>query len=113
MAKYLIDANLPYYFSLWNTPDFLHISNIDDSMSDEEIWEYAKQNNLTIITKDADFPLKVLYKGIPPKVIHIKFGNLKMKEFHRVISDLWQMVEQSLENNRLINLYSDRIESIK
>jgi hypothetical protein len=23
MAKYLIDANLPYYFGLWNNPDYI------------------------------------------------------------------------------------------
>jgi predicted nuclease of predicted toxin-antitoxin system len=63
MAKYLIDANLPYYFGLWNNPDYIHVKDINDSWSDEQIWDYAKQNGLIIITKDADFSIKVLYKG--------------------------------------------------
>jgi len=61
MPKFLIDANLPYYFSLWNNEDFIHVKDIDDSLTDDAIWNYAKQNNLTIITKDSDFSLKVLY----------------------------------------------------
>ena len=113
MAKYLIDANLPYYFGLWNNPDFIHVNDIDDSLSDDQIWNYAKEHNLTIITKDADFSIKVLYKGVPPKVVHLKFGNLKIRDFHEIISRTWIEIERNLEANSLINVYLDRIESIK
>jgi len=37
MAKFLIDANLPYHFSLWNSVDFIHVADIDDTWSDEVI----------------------------------------------------------------------------
>jgi predicted nuclease of predicted toxin-antitoxin system len=113
MAKYLIDANLPCYFSLWNNPDFVFVKDIDDSWTDSQIWDYAKNNQLTIITKDADFSTKVLYFGTPPKVIHIKFGNLKIKEFHEVISKMWNEIEKMIESNNLLNVYLDRIEAIK
>jgi len=80
MPKYLIDANLPYYFSLWNT---------------------------------ADFSLKVLYKGTPPKVIHIRFGNLKIRDFHNTISSMWSIIERTIEECNLINVYIDKIEYVK
>ena len=113
MAKYLIDANLPYYFGLRNNLDFIHVKDIDDSLSDEQIWDYAKQNDLIIVTKDADFSLNVLIKGPPPKVIHIKFGNLKMSAFHDTLSKRWNAIEDKIEEHNLINVYIDRIESIK
>lgn len=113
MAKYLIDANLPYYFGLWNNPDYVHVKDLDDSWSDDIIWDYAKQHNLVIITKDADFSLKVLYKGSPPKVVHLKFGNLKIRNFHGIIAKIWDVIENNLEDHSLINVYFDRIESIK
>jgi predicted nuclease of predicted toxin-antitoxin system len=113
MAKYLIDANLPYYFALWNNEGFIHFKDIDDSLSDEQIWDFANQNNLIIISKDADFSLKVLIKGSPPKVIHLKFGNLKMSAFHDVISKNWSEIESRIEDNCLVNVYFDKIESIK
>lgn len=113
MAKYLIDANLPYYFKLWDNPDFLHLKDIDDTLSDEHIWNFAKENKLIIITKDADFSLKVLRKGTPPKVIHIKFGNLRMREFHSLILKNWKNIDEKIENFNLINVYIDRIEFIK
>ncbi|GEM_PF-2691102 len=55
MKKFVIDVNPPYYFSLWNTEVFVHMRDINDEWSDEQIWNYAKDNNLTIITKDSDF----------------------------------------------------------
>lgn len=113
MAKYLVDANLPYYFALWNNDDFIHVRDLDDTWSDETIWQYARDNRLTIITKDADFSTKVLYKGAPPKVIHLKIGNMRIKDFHQFISMIWQEVSSMTENYNLINVYSDRIEAIK
>ena len=44
MAKYLIDANLPYYFGLWNNSDFKHVKDLNDTWSDDEIWNYANNN---------------------------------------------------------------------
>ncbi|HHN47432.1 MAG TPA: hypothetical protein ENN08_00595 [Bacteroidales bacterium] len=112
-AKYLIDANLPYFFSLWNSPDFIHVRDIDDSWDDDKIWNYAKEQGLTIITKDADFSLKVLLRGAPPKVVHIRFGNLKMRDFHDKISGLWGKIEAGIMQSNLINVYFDRVEMIK
>ena len=81
MSKFLIDANLPHYFSLWNNPDFIHLKDINDEWTDEQVWVYAKENNLTIITKDSDFSNKIKLKNSPPKVIHMRFGNMKMYPF--------------------------------
>ncbi len=113
MAKYLVDANLPYYFGLWNNSEFIHVKDLNDSWSDEVIWQYALENNLIIITKDADFSTKVMFKGAPPRVVHLKFGNLRIKEFHNLISKIWIDIEILIVDNSLINVYFDRIESIK
>ena len=78
MKKYLIDVNLPYYFSIWNTPEYIHQKDICDDWSDERIWTYAKENNLTIVSKDSDFSNRIMLKEPPPKVIHIRIGNMKI-----------------------------------
>lgn len=31
MAKYLVDVNLPYYFSLWDGEDFIHQADLGDT----------------------------------------------------------------------------------
>ncbi|MGI8951902.1 MAG: DUF5615 family PIN-like protein [Chitinophagaceae bacterium] len=93
MSKYLIDVNLPYYFSLWNSEEFIHQKNINDEWTDDMIWNYAKENNLIIVTKDKDFSLKQIAEGAPPKLIHIRFGNVKMKTFFHILTSVGLMLK--------------------
>jgi predicted nuclease of predicted toxin-antitoxin system len=112
MVKFLIDVNLPYYFSLWNSGEFIHQNDINDKASDEDIWQYAKTHKLTIITKDVDFSNKILLHKPPPKVIHIRFGNMKMSEFFIVMTKLWDDSIKINETHKLVNVFVDRIEGI-
>jgi predicted nuclease of predicted toxin-antitoxin system len=48
----------------------------------------------------------------PPKVIHVRVGNMKMKQFYDVLSDLWPGVTSLSDSYKLINVFSDRIEGI-
>ena len=109
MVVFIIDANLPYYFSLWNTPEFVHVKDINDEWTDEEIWTYAKTNNLTIITKDSDFSNKMMFNDPPPRVIHLRFGNMKMKPFFETITKLWDDIIYMNEDHKLVNVFIDRI----
>jgi len=52
MAKFLIDVNLPYYFSIWNNSDCYHMLDIGETWTDEKIWKYAKKHQFIIVTKD-------------------------------------------------------------
>ncbi|MFW5822450.1 MAG: DUF5615 family PIN-like protein [Tangfeifania sp.] len=62
MQKFLIDENIPYYFELWNNQDLIHVHGLYGISTDEDIWQYSKENNLVIVTKDADFSNKILYR---------------------------------------------------
>lgn len=112
MIKYLIDVNLPYYFSPWNNENYIYQRNINSQWKDNRIWEYAKENKLTIVTKDSDFSERILFLEPPPKVIHIKFGNIKMNSFHKIITDIWDEVCEISENYKLVNVFVNRIEGI-
>jgi predicted nuclease of predicted toxin-antitoxin system len=113
MAIFLIDVNLPYYFSIWNSPDYIHQVDINDSWTDSQIWEYAKEKRLTIITKDTDFTNRILLTDPPPKVIHIRIGNFKLKEFHTLLTKIWTDVLKLNNEYKLVTVYPDRIEGIK
>lgn len=113
MPKYLVDVNLPYRFSLWKSDDYIHQNDIDDEWTDAQIWNYAKENNLTIITKDADFSNRIIFHEPPPKVIHIRFGNIKMREFHTVLTAIWDDIIDLSETHKLVNVFRDRIEAIE
>ena len=113
MAKYLIDVNLPYYFSLWRGPDYIHLKDLDDEWPDTRVWIHAKAENLTIVSKDADFSAMALLEPLPPRVIHIRFGNLKMREFHERISSVWTSVCELSSRCRIVYVFEDRIQGIE
>lgn len=82
-------------------------------MTDSEIWEYAKIHKLTIITKDADFSHRIIVSQPPPKIIHIRIGNMKLKDFQSFITKVWSTVEETSDNHKLVNVFIDRIEAVK
>lgn len=113
MADFIIDVNLPYYFSLWNNDAYVHQKDINDEWSDEQIWKYAQENSMTIITKDSDFSNKILLHTPPPKIIHIRFGNMKMKDFFETTSRLWEDTLVLNKDHKLVNVFKDRIEAFQ
>ncbi len=54
-----------------------------------------------------------MLRNPPPKVIHIRFGNMKMNEFHQTISRYWDEVLKMNQNFKLVNVYTDRIEGFE
>jgi predicted nuclease of predicted toxin-antitoxin system len=112
MPNFLIDENLPFKFSLWDGEDFIHQNEIDGIKSDGEIWEYAKLNDLTIITKDADFSDRIIFSEPPPKVIHIRIGNMRINEMYQFFEENWDRILKHSKMYKLTNVYKDRIEGI-
>jgi len=113
MAGYLIDANLPRWFSLWADGSCQFVHDLDPAWSDSEIWRYAEEHRLTIVTKDADFSDRVLISTAGPSVIHVRVGNFKIADLHRRLSDVWAEVCRASGACRLVQVYRDRIETIE
>lgn len=56
-------------------PGAIHVSTVDMLCApDHEIWEYAKANDFTIITKEDGFLAIAQRNGPPPKLIMIELG---------------------------------------
>ncbi len=113
MAKYLIDANLPYDLLKDCGVDFIHMRDLNDASTDTQMWKYARARNLTIITKDTNFSDKILLNQPPPHVIHIRFGNMKLKTFihHFLVS--WVDIQELSRHYKLVRVYLDRLEAIR
>jgi predicted nuclease of predicted toxin-antitoxin system len=112
-AAYLIDANLPFRVHAWQTDAFLFVVKINPAWDDEEIWKYARENSLVIVTKDKDFLVKQAIAGAPPYVVHVKSGNLKLVDFVNRIEKVSPEVESLLQTHTIINIYADKLEAIK
>src|SRR4051812_14758032 len=43
--------------------------------TDEAVWEYARSNGFTIVSKDSDFQQRSMLYGYPPKIVWLRIGN--------------------------------------
>ncbi len=99
---FLVDVNLPKYFHFFNSPEFTHVTDLDRTMTDEQIWNYAVENNLVILTKDTDFYFKCLVAVNSTKVVYFKVGNLKLRELHQFFTTNWDTIIEKLPLAKLL-----------
>jgi predicted nuclease of predicted toxin-antitoxin system len=75
----LLDQNLSRKLIRLLRDDFTDISHVGElelaEATDREIWEYAKQHDLIIVSKDSDFRQLALLLGPPPKVVWVNVPN--------------------------------------
>lgn len=71
--KILFDQNISFKIVSRinaNFPEAKQVRELGiENYSDIEIWKFAKENNYTIVTFDADFFDLANLKGHPPKII--------------------------------------------
>ena len=112
MARFLIDANLPSRFSVWNSPDFDLVAAHDDAWPDSQVWEYAKEHGLTIVTKDADFSERMMLASPPPRVVLLKIGNMRIGELRDFLLRSWPRIDELSQVYKLLIVRTDVIEGI-
>lgn len=87
--RLLFDQNLSPYLPerLANVyPNSEHV--MDEGLEralDADIWEYATQEDLIIVTKDADFSEWSLLRGFPPNVVWIRRGNCSTQDIEQLL----------------------------
>jgi predicted nuclease of predicted toxin-antitoxin system len=80
-------------------PDSNHVHTLGlAKKSDLEVWDYAKDNGFTIISKDADFSDLSLLRGFPPKVLWLRIGNCTTAQIESLLRLHKDAIEQ-LEND--------------
>lgn len=80
----LLDHNLSPRLVNKLKEDFSSIIHVDwlgmSEASDLCIWDYAKDNDFMIVTKDRDFLERSSLMGHPPKILHLTLGNCSVQE---------------------------------
>ena len=57
-------------------PESMHVRDCGlKGFPDEDVWEYARNNGFTIVSKDSDFYQRSLLYGHPPKLVWLRIGN--------------------------------------
>ena len=89
--KLLLDQNLsPRLLRTLEAayPESTHVRlvglrNADDAV----VWEFARNHDFIIVSKDADFHQRSFVFGFPPKVIWIRLGNCPTAEIERIFCE--------------------------
>ena len=88
--RLLFDQNLSYRLvaRLSDVYDSQHVRDVEmKEVPDTEVWNYARREGFTIVSKDADFHQRSLVFGFPPKVVWVKLGNCSTKSVEQLLRD--------------------------
>jgi len=87
--KLLFDQNISFRVLRLlpsNFSDCRHVRSIGlNDCDDAKIWQFARQNDFTIVTFDADFFDISVLRGFPPKIVWLRTGNLTTSEIAELI----------------------------
>jgi predicted nuclease of predicted toxin-antitoxin system len=112
MKGFLLDQNLPARLTFKPALPVTPAVSLGPNPTDTLLWEYARERELVIVTKDADFSERIIMRTPPPWVVHLRIGNLRRLEFHALLARAWPQVEILLKSHKLVNVYFDRVEGI-
>jgi predicted nuclease of predicted toxin-antitoxin system len=69
-----------------------------DTAADAVLWDFARQHDFTIVTKDADFLELALMRGFPPKVILLNLGNVSNARVREVLLGQSLAIQEFLQS---------------
>ena len=99
--------NLAKYFKT-SFNDAVHVQDLKlDTSDDLAVWEFAKSNNFTIVTKDSDFNNIITLFGFPPKVIWLRKGNCSTSLIKEMIEGHIDIVTTFIKDseNGILTIY--------
>jgi predicted nuclease of predicted toxin-antitoxin system len=83
-------------------PNSLHVRDVGmKATSDPIVWNYAKDNDLMIVSKDADMHDLSLVFGNPPKVIWVRLGNCSTSQVENLLRRDFDVIRAFYEDKDL------------
>ncbi|MEL7068559.1 MAG: DUF5615 family PIN-like protein [Cyanobacteria bacterium J06581_3] len=80
----------------------LHVRDVGmKATNDPIVWNYAKDNGLMIVSKDADMHDLSLVFGNPPKVIWIRLGNCSTSQVENLLRQKFRAIQSFHEDEGL------------
>jgi predicted nuclease of predicted toxin-antitoxin system len=81
-------------------PECMHVHELGmEQASDTEVWDYAAEHGLTIVSKDADFHQRSLLLGSPPKVVWLRIGNCSVRESAEALRERYIPIRRFIEES--------------
>ena len=87
--KLLFDENLSHKLARLLAdlfPDSIHVRDVGLKAADDSlVWEYAKNNDLMLVSKDSDMHQRSFVFGSPPKVVWVRLGNCSTADVEKLL----------------------------
>ena len=87
--KLLLDENLTHRLVArieGSFPGSRHVRDVGlRESSDLEVWNFARAQGFTVVSKDWDFQQLSFVHGAPPKVVWIRRGNCSVRSMERLL----------------------------
>ena len=101
--KLLFDENLSHKLALLLADIFPHSVHVRDiglkATSDPLVWDYAKDNDFMIVSKDADMHDLSLVFGNPPKVVCVRSANCSTRQVEELLRRDFDVIKLFYEDN--------------
>ena len=69
------------------------------SSDDTAIWEYARANGFTIVSKDSDFQERSILFGAPPKVVWLRVKNCTNAEVETMLQAACATIRKFIQDD--------------
>src|SRR5438105_4261955 len=109
--KLLLDENLSFRIiklieESYSASTQVTLINLERA-TDLQVWQYAKDHQFIIVTKDSDFYDLSLIQGSPPQIIWLKKGNCSKHDIANILILNKSKIEEALKENGIscIELY--------
>lgn len=107
--KFIVDAQLPKSLSDFLKKqgfDSIHTLEFPDKnrTKDNQIIRRAVSEIRVVISKDSDFLDSFMLKGLPPKLVMVKTGNIPNKQLIQIFYDNMEIIVQMLSRSNLIEI---------
>jgi len=108
LREITFDQNISFRVANKLQADFLECSQVRElkleNKTDREIWNFAKTENYTIVTFDADFYDLVTLFGHPPKVIWLRMGKTSSDHLIEVLQSHSEIIGSFVTDSNYSNI---------
>lgn len=82
-------------------PGSTHVNDAGLAQADDSaIWDWARQNDYAIVSKDTDFAARVVAFGPPPKLVWLRVGNCTTATIVDLLRARHAVVDEFLADER-------------
>jgi predicted nuclease of predicted toxin-antitoxin system len=81
-------------------PDSIHVREVGMQAADDtQVWDYARNNGLMIVSKDSDMHQRSFVFGYPPKVIWVRLGNCSTSDVEQLMRRHFAAIQAFYEDD--------------